>query len=105
MCHYWIGPVTVVTILAEIGDPRCFSSSREAVRFSGPDITVHASGRRVRRVACPAGDPQRCAGRCSKPRDPRDGQTHPITPTTSRRPRRLGGKRACLSVVGKLLKR
>ena len=44
--HYGIGPVTAVTILAELGDPRRFSSSREAVRYAGLDITVHASDQR-----------------------------------------------------------
>jgi transposase len=35
MRQYGIGPVTAVTILAELGDPGRFSSSREAVRFAG----------------------------------------------------------------------
>jgi transposase len=44
--HYGIGPLTAVTILAELGDARRFSSSREAVRYSGPGITVHQSDTR-----------------------------------------------------------
>ena len=44
--HYGIGPVTAVVILAELGDCRRFSSSREAVRYGGMDITVHASDQR-----------------------------------------------------------
>src|SRR5215218_9011514 len=32
--HYGIGPLTSITILAELGDARRFSSSREAVRFA-----------------------------------------------------------------------
>ena len=44
--HYGIGALTSVTILAELGDVRRFSSSREAVRYAGMDITVHASDKR-----------------------------------------------------------
>ncbi len=41
MRHYGIGPLTSITILAELGGARRFSSSREAVRYAGMDITVH----------------------------------------------------------------
>jgi hypothetical protein len=44
--HYGIGHLTAVTILAELGDARRFSSSREAVRYSGLDITVKQSDKR-----------------------------------------------------------
>src|SRR5207237_2842534 len=43
---YGIGHLTAVTILAELGDARRFSSSREAVRYSGLDITVYQSDQR-----------------------------------------------------------
>ena len=46
MRHYGIGELTAVTILAELGDCRRFSSSRNAVRYSGLDITVHRSDQR-----------------------------------------------------------
>ena len=46
MGHYGIGPLTSITILAELGDARRFSSSREAVRYAGLDITVHQSDAR-----------------------------------------------------------
>src|SRR5439155_7306317 len=46
MGHYGIGGLTAVAILAELGDCRRFSSSREAVRYGGMDITVYASDRR-----------------------------------------------------------
>jgi transposase len=46
MTHYGIGELTAVTILAELGDPGRFSSSREAVRYAGMDITVHQSDQR-----------------------------------------------------------
>jgi transposase len=37
LAHYGIGELTAVTILAELGDCRRFSSSRLAVRYSGRD--------------------------------------------------------------------
>jgi transposase len=43
MKHYGVGPSTAVTILAELGDARRFSSSRRAVRYAGLDITVYQS--------------------------------------------------------------
>ena len=46
MRHYGIGALTAVTILAELGDARRFSSSRHAVRYAGLDITVHQSDQR-----------------------------------------------------------
>jgi Transposase IS116/IS110/IS902 family len=46
MAHYGIGELTAVTILAELGDAGRFSSSREAVRYAGMDITVHQSDQR-----------------------------------------------------------
>jgi transposase len=46
MGHYGIGPLTAVTILAELGDARRFSSSRDAVRYAGLDITVKQSDQR-----------------------------------------------------------
>jgi len=42
MAHYGIGELTAVTILAELGDCTRFSSSRQAVRYAGMDITVHS---------------------------------------------------------------
>ncbi len=43
MAHYGIGELTAVTILAELGDCTRFSSSRQAVRYAGMDITVYQS--------------------------------------------------------------
>jgi transposase len=43
MGHYGIGPQVACAILAELGDTRRFSSSRQAVRFAGLDVTVHES--------------------------------------------------------------
>ena len=41
--HYGVGPLTSVAIWSEMGDPRRFSSSSDAVRHAGLDITVWAS--------------------------------------------------------------
>src|SRR3954465_10123539 len=41
-----VGERTACPILAELGDARRFSSSRDAVRYAGLDITVHQSDRR-----------------------------------------------------------
>ena len=46
MTHYGIGELTAVTILAELGDVSRFSSSRQAVRYSGLDVTVSQSDQR-----------------------------------------------------------
>jgi hypothetical protein len=46
MSLYGVGELTAVAILAELGDPRRFTSSRQAVRYAGLDITVHQSDRR-----------------------------------------------------------
>jgi transposase len=105
MGHYGIGGLTAVTILAELGDCRRFSSSRHAVRYSGLDITVHQSDRRrapghLSRQGPPAlrwalFEAAQVARRSGSP--DRDYYTQAAE--------RLGGNRACLAVARKLLKR
>jgi transposase len=105
MRHYGIGPLTSITILAELGDARRFSSSREAVRYAGLDITVHQS------------DARRAPGRLSRQgpaalrwalfeaaqwRPPARLARPSLLPQTAER---LGGNRACLAITRKLLKR
>lgn len=47
--QYGIGPILAFAIWAEMGDPRRFSSSSDAVRYAGIDITVYSSdGKRSR---------------------------------------------------------
>jgi transposase len=103
--HYGIGPLTSVTILAELGDARRFNSSREAVRYSGLDITVHQS------------DARRAPGRLSRQGPSALRWALFEAAQCARRPgspdhdyylqtaARLGGNRACLAVARKLLKR
>src|SRR3954451_14465926 len=105
MRHYGIGELTAVTILAELGDARRFSSSRHAVRYAGLDITVHQS------------DQRRAAGHLSRQGPPALRWALYEAAQLARRPgspdhayyeqaaARLGGNRACLAVARKLLKR
>jgi transposase len=105
MRHYGIGPLTSITILAELGDARRFGSSREAVRYAGLDITVHQS------------DARRAPGRLSRQGPPALRWALFEAAQCARRPgspdhdyyveaaARLGGNRACLAVARKLLKR
>jgi transposase len=105
MRHYGIGPLTSITILAELGDARRFSSSREAVRYAGLDITVHQSDARRAPGHLSRQGPSalrwalfeaaQCARRPASP-------DHPYYVETAAR---LGGNRACLAVARKLLKR
>jgi transposase len=105
MRHYGIGELTAVTILAELGDCRRFSSSRHAVRYSGLDITVHQS------------DQRRAPGHLSRQGPPALRWALFEAAQVARRPgspdreyyqqaaERLGANRACLAVARKLLKR
>ena len=105
MAHYGVGALTAVTILAELGDCTRFSSSRQAVRFAGMDITVHQS------------DQRRSPGHLSRQGPPALRWALFEAAQVARRPTspdreyyeqaadRLGGNRACLSIARKLLKR
>ena len=103
---YGIGELTSVTILAELGDARRFQNSRDAVRYSGLDITVHQSDQpAVPRASLPPRAIQRCAGRSMRPRKPRGARAAPTASTTSTAAQRIGGNRACIAIARKLLKR
>jgi transposase len=45
---YGIGARVATAIVAELGDPRRFSSSRQAVRCAGLDITAYQSDMPIR---------------------------------------------------------
>ena len=102
---YGIGELTSVTILAELGDPRRFQNSRDAVRYSGLDITVHQS------------DQHRSPGHLSRQGPPALRWALYEAAQAARRPtspdrqyylqaaERIGGNRACIAVARKLLKR
>ena len=56
--QWGIGPILSAAILAELGDTRRFSSSRQSVRFAGLDVTVEASdGKRTRGYLSRQGSP------------------------------------------------
>ena len=105
MAHYGIGALTAVTILAELGDARRFSSSRHAVRYAGLDVTVKQS------------DQRRAPGHLSRQGPPAlrwalyeaaQVARHPRSPDRDyylQAAERIGGNRACLAVARKLLKR
>jgi transposase len=106
MAHYGIGELTAVTILAELGDCTRFSSSRQAVRYAGLDITVHQF------------DQRRSPGHISRQGPPalrwalyeaaqvaRRGERSSDRDYYLEAKQRIGGNRACLSVARKLLKR
>jgi transposase len=100
--RYGIGWLTAVAIWAEFGDVRRFANSRQAVRFTGLDITITESdGKRARGHLARQGSPvlrwalheaAMCAARPSSPDHAYYLQVK----------QRLGGKRAALSVARKL---
>ena len=106
MAHYGIGELSAVTILAELGDCTRFSSSRQAVRYAGMDITVYQS------------DQRRAPGHISRQGPPalrwalyeaaqvaRRGEKSPDRRYYLETKERIGGGRACIAVARKLLKR
>jgi transposase len=106
MGHYGIGALTAVAILAELGDARRFSSSRDAVRYSGLDITVKQF------------DQRRAPGHISRQGPPalrwalyeaaqvaRRGERSPDRDYYLTTKERIGGGRACIAIARKLLKR
>jgi len=102
---YGIGGLTTVTILAELGDPRRFRSSRDVVRYSGLDITVYQSDqRRAPGHLSRQGPPAlrwalyEAAQRARFPRSPDRQYELQLA-------ERIGGNRACLALARKLLKR
>jgi len=102
---YGIGELTSVTILAELGDARRFHNSRDAVRYSGRDITVHQSDTRRSPGHLSRQGPSalrwalyEAAQAARRPSSP-DRQYYLTTAE------RIGGNRACSAIARKLLKR
>ena len=102
MRRYGIGWLTAVTIWAEFGDVRRFANSRQAVRFTGLDITVSESAsKRARGHLARQGSPvlrwalHEAAMGAARPTSPDHGYYLAVK-------HRLGGKRAALSVARKL---
>ncbi|HEV7883852.1 MAG TPA: transposase [Solirubrobacteraceae bacterium] len=105
MGHYGIGPLIATAILAELGDTRRLSSSEQAVRCAGLDITVHESDTRRRAghlsrhgslvLRWAAFEAAQCAARPSSPDHDYYVQLEG----------RLGANRAGLTIARKLLRR
>jgi transposase len=103
--HYGIGPLTGVAIWEELGDARRFSSSRDAVRHAGLDITVHSSDTTRARGHLSRQGPAvlrwalfEAALRACNPTSPDHGYYSTVK-------QRLGSERATLSVARKLVRR
>lgn len=102
---YGVGALTSVTIIAELGDVRRFSNSRDVVRYGGMDVTVHQS------------DERRAPGHLSRQGPPAlrwalyeaaQRARFPASPDRAyyeQLAARIGGNRACLALARKLLKR
>ncbi len=102
MSLYGVGALTAPMIWAEMGDTRRFSSSRQAVRHTGIDITVWSSdGKRTRGHLARQGPPAlrwalfEAAQSAAKKTSPDHAYYLEVRD-------RLGHNRACLSVVRKL---
>ena len=81
-CHYGIGALLSVAIWEELGDCRRFSSSDDAVRHTGLDVTVWSSdGKRTRGHLAKQG-PRCCARPSMRPPSTPPGPPPPTTPTT-----------------------
>lgn len=103
--YYGIGELCAVTVVSELGDCRRFANSRDAVRYSGLDVTVYQSDR------------HRAPGHLSRQGPPAlrwalyeaaQVARHPRSPDRAfyeQAAERLGGNRACLALARKLLKR
>ena len=103
---YGIGAVTSVAIWAELGDCRRFSSSDDAVRHTGLDVTVHSSDNKLVLVGISPAKGHPCsAGRCSRPPNAWPGAAHPDHDYYLGVRDRLGVNRATLSVARKLARR
>jgi transposase len=102
---YGIGHLTAVTLLAELGDARRFSSSREAVRYSGLDITVYQSDQRRAPGHLSRQGPPALRWALYEAAQSAHRKSSPDREYYLQAAERLGGNRACLAVARKLLKR
>ncbi|MGH9225228.1 MAG: IS110 family transposase [Acidimicrobiales bacterium] len=103
--QYGVGPLNAVAIWAELGDCQRFSSSADAVRHTGLDITVHSS------------DTKRCRGRLARQgrsvlrralfeaAKNASWRTSPDHDYHAQVKDRLGGRRAALAVARKIARR
>jgi transposase len=105
LAHYGIGALTAVTIVAELGDCRRFSSSRHAVRYAGLDITVHQSDQRRAPGHLSRQGPPALRWALFEAAQSACRERSPDRDYYGQAAARLGHNRACLAVARKLLKR
>jgi transposase len=103
--HYGIGALTAVTIFAELGDVRRFSSSCKAVRYAGMDITVAESDRRRAPGHLSRQGPPELRWALYEAAQVARQRRSPDRDYYEQAADRLGGNRACLAIARKLLKR
>ena len=103
--HYGIGALCAVIIWAELGDPRRFQNSDQAVRFAGLDVTVWSSdARRSLGHLARQGAPElrwalfEAGKAAARPGSPDHAYYAAVR-------ERLGGKRPALSVARQLVRR
>jgi hypothetical protein len=85
---FGVGPLVAAVVWAFLGDARRFSSSAQAVRHTGLDITVYSSDDKRTPGHLSHQARRSCAGRCSRPAT-RAPAGHP--PTTGITPASPGG--------------
>ena len=105
MAHYGIGPLVAVTILSELGDCTRFSSSRQAVRYAGMDITVYQSDQRRSPGHLSRQGPPALRWALFEAAQSACRQGSPDRDYYRETADRIGHNRACLAVARKLLKR
>jgi transposase len=103
--HYGIGPLTSAAIWSELGDCRRFSSSDDAVRHAGLDVTVYSSdGKKTRGHLAKQGPPvlrwalYEAAVYAGRPSSPDHAYFASVK-------KRLDGQLALLSMARKLARR
>src|SRR5579884_3714847 len=103
--HYGVGPLTSVAIWAEMGDCRRFTSSDDAVRHAGLDVTVYSSdGKKTKGHLAKQGPPvlrwalYEAAVYAGRPSSPDHAYFRSVK-------ERLDGQLAILSVARKLARR
>jgi transposase len=102
---YGIGELTSVTILAELGDTRRFQNSRDAVRYSGLDITVYQSDQHRSRGHLSRQGPPALRWALYEAAQAARRPSSPDRPYNDQLAKRIGGNRACIAISRKLLKR
>ena len=104
--HYGIGTVVSVAVWSELGDPRRFRSSDQAVRHTGLDVTVSSSdGKHLGRARLARQGPPTLRWALYEAGQSGARTTSPDHDYYTTVKNRLGGNRAALSLARKLARR